>query len=338
MTEIPTSGGTPAGRSLKSFQIRLTNAVEKITSKMLSRGELPVVVGELPAVVGELPLGADLGEVPILEVGELPVGEVSAEENVGEVPAEENVREMPAEENVEEMPVEENVDDGTEERGNTLIKSRAFWVASAPWPAHIYDQYSIASIIEKAQTQLAAHKIHTMPTDPTQSSMIANTFKEEYIFSCRYCSSHIANCRELFAMSKHGVQTQYFNSAGYVHETNTLYQVNNQAILYSGAPSAEFSWFPGCQWHSIVCKVCKHHLGWEFKVVEPNLVPKQFFGISSSSVRVRPTQSGRNESRIRSVMRLNTMPMIGGDNDRDASTVLDKIHLIRNTFRLITLL
>ncbi|KAL9900219.1 E3 ubiquitin ligase component cereblon isoform 1-T2 [Glossina fuscipes fuscipes] len=234
-------------------------------------------------------------------------------------------------------------------RDNASMKSlyKRYQIASAPWPAHIYDQYSIASIIEKARTQLAAHKIHTMPTDPTQLSywlvrnlhlsenlmhsifltnsvntrlrMIANTFKEEYIFSCRYCSSHIANCRELFAMSKHGVQTQYCNSAGYVHETNTLYQVNNQAILYSGAPSAEFSWFPGYQWHSIVCKVCKHHLGWEFKAVEPNLVPKQFFGISSSSVRVRPTQSGRNESRIRSIMRLNTMPMIGGDNDRDAS-------------------
>uniref|UniRef100_A0A1A9VAV4 Protein cereblon n=1 Tax=Glossina austeni TaxID=7395 RepID=A0A1A9VAV4_GLOAU len=234
-------------------------------------------------------------------------------------------------------------------RDNDSMKSlyKRYQVASAPWPAHIYDQYSIASIIEKARTQLAAHKIHTMPTDPTQLSywlvrnlhlsenlmhsifltnsvntrlrMIANTFKEEYIFSCRFCSSHIANCRELFAMSKHGVQTQYCNSAGYVHETNTLYQIVIQAILYSGAPSAEFSWFPGYQWHSIVCKVCKHHLGWEFKAVEPNLVPKQFFGISSSSVRVRPIKSGRNESRTRSIMRLNTMPMIGGDNDRDAS-------------------
>uniref|UniRef100_A0A1A9X412 Protein cereblon n=1 Tax=Glossina brevipalpis TaxID=37001 RepID=A0A1A9X412_9MUSC len=232
-------------------------------------------------------------------------------------------------------------------RDNDSMKTvyKRYQVATAPWPAHVYDQYSIASIIEKARTQLAQHKIHTMPTDPTQLSywlvrnlhlsenlmhsifltnsvntrlrMIANTFKEEYIFSCRYCSSHIANCRELFAMSKHGVQTQYCNSAGYVHETNTVYQVNNQAILYSGSPSAEFSWFPGYQWHSIVCKVCKHHLGWEFKAVEPNLVPKQFFGISSSSVRVRPTQSGRNESRIRSIMRLNTMPMIGSDNDRD---------------------
>uniref|UniRef100_A0A1B0G1Q0 Uncharacterized protein n=1 Tax=Glossina morsitans morsitans TaxID=37546 RepID=A0A1B0G1Q0_GLOMM len=65
----------------------LTNAVDKITSEMLSRGELPVVVGDVP-------VGADLGEVSILQVGEN-VEEVSVEENVREVPVEENVREVP---------------------------------------------------------------------------------------------------------------------------------------------------------------------------------------------------------------------------------------------------
>lgn len=93
-------------------------------------------------------------------------------------------------------------------------------------------------------------------------------YLQEEIFSCRNCAIHIADCRDLFAMSKHGVQSQYCNSgkaiekmssiscecnlsvyflfsAGYIHETNTLYQVNKQNILYNGSPSTEYSWFPG---------------------------------------------------------------------------------------------
>ncbi|XP_011295031.2 protein cereblon [Musca domestica] len=192
---------------------------------------------------------------------------------------------------------------------------RRFQAATTPWPAHVYETHNMSTIIEKARTQLAQHKIDTMPADPTQLSywlvrnlhlpekmlksvflantvntrlkLIASTFKEEAVYICRTCGTHIANCRELFAMSKHGVQSQYCNSAGYIHETNTVYQVNRQNILYSGSPSTEFSWFPGYQWHIIVCKICEHHLGWEFKAVESNLIPKQFFGISSSSVRIR---------------------------------------------------
>lgn len=50
------------------------------------------------------------------------------------------------------------------------------------------------------------------------------------------------------------------------------------------------------QWHIIVCKICEHHLGWEFKAVEPNLIPKQFFGISSGSVRVRSGSERSDEN------------------------------------------
>ncbi|XP_075145269.1 E3 ubiquitin ligase component cereblon [Haematobia irritans] len=202
------------------------------------------------------------------------------------------------------------------------ITYRRFQAATTPWPVHVYEAHNMTTIIEKARTQLAQHKIDTMPQDPTQLSywlvrnlhlpekmlksvflantvntrlkLIASTFKEESVFNCRSCGTHIANCRELFAMSKHGVQSQYCNSAGYIHETNTVYQVNRQNILYNGSPSTEFSWFPGYQWHIIVCKICEHHLGWEFKAVEPNLIPKQFFGISSGSVRIRSANE-RNE-------------------------------------------
>ncbi|XP_023302146.2 protein cereblon [Lucilia cuprina] len=214
---------------------------------------------------------------------------------------------------------------------------KRFQAATTPWPAYVYETHNISNIIEKARTQLAQHKIDTMPTDPTQLSywlvrnlhlpedmlksvflantvntrlkLIASTFKKETIFSCRNCAINIADCRELFAMSKHGVQSQYCNSAGYIHETNTFYQVNRQNILYSGSPSSEFSWFPGYQWHIIVCKICKHHLGWEFKAIEPNLIPKQFFGISSSSVRVRLAQE-RNDVPVQNAVYINFLRLM----------------------------
>ncbi|XP_017481448.1 PREDICTED: protein cereblon homolog isoform X3 [Rhagoletis zephyria] len=212
---------------------------------------------------------------------------------------------------------------------------KRYQAATTPWPAHVYDYYSITAIIEKARSQLAHHKIDTMPTDPTQLSfwlvrnlhlsdslmktifltdsvnirmkIISNTFTDDSVFTCRYCGNRIANCQQLFAMSKHGVQTQYCNSAGYIHETNTVYQLLPDAITYSGQSSSKFSWFPGYEWHIIVCKICSRHIGWKFKALEPNLVPKSFFGISSSSVRIgSPTPGNTNERAavFQSLMRL----------------------------------
>ncbi|XP_053947006.1 protein cereblon [Anastrepha ludens] len=202
---------------------------------------------------------------------------------------------------------------------------KRYQAATTAWPAHVYDYYSITTIVEKARSQLAQHKIDTMPTDPTQLSfwlvrnlhlsdslmktifltdsvnirmkIISNTFTDHSVFSCRYCGNRIANCQQLFAMSKHGVQTQYCNSAGYIHETNTVYQLLPDAITYSGQPSSEFSWFPGYEWHIIVCKICARHIGWKFKALEPNLVPKSFFGISSSSVRISSPTPGNTITR-----------------------------------------
>lgn len=219
---------------------------------------------------------------------------------------------------------------------NSMRESyKRYQAATTAWPAHIYNYYSITAIVEKARTQLAQHKIDTMPTDPTQLSfwlvrnlhlsdslmktifltdsvnmrmkLISNTFTDDSVFSCRYCGNRIANCQQLFAMSKHGVQTQYCNSAGYIHETNTVYQLLPDAITYSGQPSSKFSWFPGYEWHIIVCKICSRHIGWKFKALEPNLVPKSFFGISSSSVRITsptPENTNTRAAVFQSLMRL----------------------------------
>ncbi|XP_037949664.1 protein cereblon-like isoform X1 [Teleopsis dalmanni] len=212
---------------------------------------------------------------------------------------------------------------------------RRLQAASTSLPAYIYEAYNMSGVIEKARTQLAEHKINTMPTDPVDLSywlvrnlhlpeyvkkeifktdsvnvrmkLIATTFKEEPSFYiCRFCSNQIADCKELFAMSKHGVQTQYCNSAGHIHQTNTVYRVVPNSVVFSGEASSEFSWFPGYQWHIIVCNGCGRHIGWQFKALEPSLVPNIFYGISSSSVRVGDSRDGRRDPHelYRAIIRL----------------------------------
>lgn len=193
-------------------------------------------------------------------------------------------------------------------------KYRRYQLSSTPWPADACQEYAYEEIVERARKKLEIHKIDTMPRCPIQLSfwlvrnlhltekmmrltfltdsvntrlqLIGSTLKEESLFYCRYCNSSLAYCSDLFAMSKHGVQTQYCNPEGYIHETNTVYRVMSHAIGYSGEPSTKFSWFPGYQWHIILCKFCAQHVGWEFKAVEPNLAPKVFFGLAGSSVRI----------------------------------------------------
>ncbi|EDW42779.1 protein cereblon homolog [Drosophila sechellia] len=193
-------------------------------------------------------------------------------------------------------------------------KYRRFQLSTTTWPSDACQEYSFASIVERARQRLESQKIDTMPKCPIQLSfwlvrnlhltekmmrltfltdsvntrlqLIKSTFKDETLFFCRYCNSSLALCSDLFAMSKHGVQTQYCNPEGYIHETNTVYRVISHAIGYSGEPSTKFSWFPGYQWHIILCKFCAQHVGWEFKAVLPNLTPNVFFGLSGSSVRI----------------------------------------------------
>lgn len=48
-------------------------------------------------------------------------------------------------------------------------------------------------------------------------------------------------------------------------------------------------------------------MGWEYKAIDLNLVPKQFYGISSSSVRICSTQVVGDEDRMRSSLQLNSI-------------------------------
>jgi len=54
----------------------------------------------------------------------------------------------------------------------------------------------------------------------TRLQLIKSTFKDETLFFCRYCNSSLALCSDLFAMSKHGVQTQYCNPGKHKEKSN----------------------------------------------------------------------------------------------------------------------
>jgi len=194
---------------------------------------------------------------------------------------------------------------------NSLKK---FQASTTGFPSFVYEPYNMSTIIEKAKVCLESFKMNSMPTDPvllsfwlgrnllhsskeryklfltncvnTRLQIIDKTLDNEKFFCCTRCKSKIANCSSLFAMSKHGVQTNYINPAGCIHETNTVYNLIKGSTYPTGAPSEEFSWFPAYSWQIILCRRCDMHLGWKFASTKPNLIPKMFYGLSGTSLKV----------------------------------------------------
>lgn len=129
-------------------------------------------------------------------------------------------------------------------------KFQRYQLTSTPWPLEACQEYSYEDIVEKARKKLEIHKIDTMPKCPIQLSfwlvrnlhltekmmrltfltdsvntrlqLIGTTLKQESLFYCRYCNSSLAYCSDLFAMSKHGVQTQYCNSGKLIKLINII--------------------------------------------------------------------------------------------------------------------
>lgn len=51
-------------------------------------------------------------------------------------------------------------------------------------------------------------------------------------------------------------------AGGYMHDIVTVARATNTEL--TGAPSAEFSWFPGYTWTIAVCASCMAHVGWRW--------------------------------------------------------------------------
>ncbi|XP_053616631.1 protein cereblon-like isoform X2 [Plodia interpunctella] len=105
------------------------------------------------------------------------------------------------------------------------------------------------------------------------------------VLCCASCASDIARREHIFAMSSEGVHSNYTNLGGYMHDLVTVSQATNTEL--SGAPSAEFSWFPGYRWTVALCGGCMAHVGWRFDAMKRNLRPQQFYGLCRNYVQPR---------------------------------------------------
>jgi ATP-dependent protease La (LON) substrate-binding domain/Yippee zinc-binding/DNA-binding /Mis18, centromere assembly len=127
----------------------------------------------------------------------------------------------------------------------------------------------------------------------------------EAVIHCRNCLTPISRARQMFTVGgAEGTTGNYVNEHGIVHQTITLRQIDEDEIWYQGDPVAQDSWFPGYSWTIMVCGVCGHHLGWQFRRVpgarsrsaclpssrasttstENMNRPEKFFGVSAANV------------------------------------------------------
>ena len=185
-----------------------------------------------------------------------------------------------------------------------------------PFPAWVYEQYDGCCLVEKAHHLLGRLRLFSqsqvnVPREPQELSfwLAANLPLDDKhklkllafncsirrlryeislmeqcpVLCCRNCNEEIGKQEDIFSMSSEGPQGAYVNPGGYVHETLTLYKAKNLSLI--GAPSTEYSWFPGYAWTICQCRYCDSHMGWKFKATKPNMVPKKFWGLSRRSLR-----------------------------------------------------
>ena len=88
---------------------------------------------------------------------------------------------------------------------------------------------------------------------------------------CRACGSVVTGRNQRMQVSGSHHHT-FFNPAGIVYELGCFHQA--PGCLVTGAPSAEFTWFPGYLWRVALCRRCRVHLGWLF-IMEGNF----FYGL-----------------------------------------------------------
>ncbi|KAI5631997.1 yippee zinc-binding/DNA-binding /Mis18, centromere assembly domain-containing protein [Phthorimaea operculella] len=107
--------------------------------------------------------------------------------------------------------------------------------------------------------------------------MAVKDITRKSVLCCATCANEIARRDHIFAMSSEGVHSNYTNLGGYMHDIVTVSRAVN--IELTGAPSAEYSWFPGYTWTIAVCSACMAHVGWRFDAMRKSLRPTQFYGL-----------------------------------------------------------
>ncbi|MCF8079479.1 MAG: hypothetical protein K9K88_09390 [Desulfobacterales bacterium] len=89
---------------------------------------------------------------------------------------------------------------------------------------------------------------------------------------CRQCRQGVTDPEQRIT-AQGGHRHTFANPHGIVFEIGCFREVRNCGML--GAPTAEFSWFPGFRWQIVICGTCLTHLGWLFTAGGP----EHFFGL-----------------------------------------------------------
>ncbi|XP_045453726.1 protein cereblon-like [Melitaea cinxia] len=113
---------------------------------------------------------------------------------------------------------------------------------------------------------------------------------QKSVLCCSSCAAEIARREDIFAMSSEGVHSNYTNLGGYMHDIVTVARASNTEL--SGAPSTEFSWFPGYAWTIALCAACMAHVGWRFDAQRRSLRPQRFYGLCRNYVQPRGAGAG----------------------------------------------
>ncbi|XP_035442906.1 protein cereblon [Spodoptera frugiperda] len=121
--------------------------------------------------------------------------------------------------------------------------------------------------------------------------MEVHFIRRKSVLCCSSCMAQIARKEHIFPMSSEGVHSNYTNLGGYMHDILTVSEACN--VETNGAPSAEYSWFPGYTWTVALCANCMVHVGWRFEAMKRSLRPSQFYGLCRNYVQPYDTDEPR---------------------------------------------
>ena len=85
---------------------------------------------------------------------------------------------------------------------------------------------------------------------------------------CDLCETSFTAVSDIFTVGgAEGTTSTYVNGQGFIHQITTLRNVDENKLLFQGAPSTENSYFPGYSWWITICRRCGSLLGWKFQKV-----------------------------------------------------------------------
>ncbi|CAH0719350.1 unnamed protein product, partial [Brenthis ino] len=190
---------------------------------------------------------------------------------------------------------------------------RGMDAAVTPWPLFVYDMCDYRRMRRLIQDYFRAMALENVPEEAVSLSfwtasnmalsardrlalfvvddallrlhMEVRLIMRKSVLCCSSCAIEIARREHIFAMSSEGVHSNYTNLGGYMHDIVTVSRASNTEL--SGAPSAEFSWFPGYAWTVALCAACMAHVGWRFDATRRALRPQRFYGLCRNYVQPR---------------------------------------------------